>query len=211
MVEQGHEGIWQGGSRPVSRIVAGPGARLVLVRHGESEANVADFINDDPARPVHLTSRGVEQTRAAARNFAGRPFARAFASEFPRAIETARILLAGRDCPLQVDARLNERRSGMDGLPTATFNDFVRADPVHATPPGGESFVDVVERLRAFLDAQRACGDAWVLAVSHENPILAALAVAGVPAEVVVRRKLANCAAVILAAEVGGWRVLDAG
>lgn len=191
--------------------MAGPGTRLVLVRHGESEANVADFINDDPSRPVHLTARGVEQARAAACNFAAWPFARAFASEFPRAIETARILLAGHGCPLQIDARLNERRSGMDGLPTATFNDFVAEDPVHATPPGGESFVDAIERLRAFLDAQRACGDAWVLAVSHENPILAALAVAGVPAEVAVRRKLANCAALILVAEGAGWRVLDGG
>jgi coenzyme F420-reducing hydrogenase alpha subunit len=35
--------------------------KVVFVRHGESEANVADFINDDPKRIVNLTERGREQ------------------------------------------------------------------------------------------------------------------------------------------------------
>ena len=40
--------------------------KIVFVRHGESEANAADFINDDPGRPVNLTECGREQAESVA-------------------------------------------------------------------------------------------------------------------------------------------------
>jgi len=169
-------------------------AVVVFLRHGESAANVADFINDDPARSVPLTARGIDQARTAAALLRGRRFCLAFASEFPRARQTARILLAHHSLPLAIDARLNERRSGMDGLPCARFSDLVRADPVNARPANGETFVEQMARLRAFLDHVAALRpDGPVLAVSHENPILAARAVAGLPAEQAARGRIANC------------------
>lgn len=168
--------------------------QIFLVRHGESVANVAGIINDDPARPVALTDTGRSQAMVAAESLRNVPFVRAYASELLRARQTAEILLTHHACPLRVDARLNERKTGMDGLPVETFNGLVRPDPVKIRPPQGESFLEQMERLRAFLADISATQPAGpVLAVSHENPILAALALAGKPVEEAARGCIPNC------------------
>ena len=173
--------------------------KIIFIRHGESEANIAGCINDDPAKPVHLTELGRAQAESLASSLHSEPFTLAYASEFPRAMETAAILLRHHACQLIIDSRLNERRSGMDGLPVDTFNDLVRRDPLRIKPEKGESFLEQMERLRSFLDeiAGRQ-PEAVVLAVSHENPILAALALSDEDPEKVVRGSLANCGRVDL-------------
>jgi broad specificity phosphatase PhoE len=171
--------------------------KLYLVRHGESEANVAGIINDDPGRSVNLTERGRLQAREAAGTLVGVPFTMAYASRFPRARQTAEILLQGLgfDLPVLQDARLDERRSGLDGQPVEAFNGLVRPDPLRIKPERGESFLEQMERLRSFLDELAFCQtDATILAVSHENPILAASALAGRDPELAVRAAIDNCA-----------------
>ncbi len=168
--------------------------KLILVRHGESEGNVKHEINDDPARIVNLTARGRQQAAAAAERLRDVPFTHAYVSQFPRAQQTIAILLQHHGLQPQVDARLNERLSGMDGQHVDVFNDLVRADYLHIKPPRGESFVEQMERLRSFLDdvaARHPHG--VVLAVSHENPIVAALALSSDEPERVARRNIANC------------------
>jgi broad specificity phosphatase PhoE len=173
--------------------------QIILIRHGESEGNASGHINDDPRRVVNLTARGRAQAEAAAVRLREMNFVHAYVSQFARAQQTAQIILSQQSCALQIDARLNERRSGMDGLPVEAFNNLARADPVHYKPPHGESFLEQMERVRSFLDeaALRHAGQR-VLAVSHENPIIAALALQEGAAQV-VRRNLDNC----------GWIVLD--
>lgn len=175
------------------------GLKIILVRHGQSEANVAHCINDDPLRPVGLTELGREQAEAVASELAALDFDCAYVSEFPRARQTAGIILSGRACPLMIDARLNERRSGMDGQPVHAFNELIRPDPVNFRPENGESFLEEMARLNAFLDevhARHAGGR--ILAVSHENPILAALALSGMAPIEAALGSIANCATVEL-------------
>lgn len=168
--------------------------KIYFVRHGESEANVAGLINDDPARPVALTAAGRRQAGDAAELLRHIPFVRAYASQLLRARQTAAILLRHHDCPLYVDARLNERKSGMDGLPVESFNALVRPDPVGTRPPQGESFLEQMERLRDFLAETAATQPRGpVLAVSHENPILAVLALSGQSVEEAARGGIPNC------------------
>lgn len=168
--------------------------KIVLVRHGESEGNVIYEINDDPKRIVNLTARGREQAAAAADRLRDVPFTHAYASEFPRAQQTAAILLRHHALELRVDARLNERRSGMDGQHVSAFNDLVRPDYLHIKPPKGESFLEQMERMRSFLDEAAARHpDGIMLAVSHENPIVAALCLASDAPEQTAHRKLSNC------------------
>lgn len=168
--------------------------KFVFVRHGESEANVADFINDDPRRQVALTERGRRQAESVAQVLKGFGFSRVFASEFPRARQTAAAILAHHACSLEIDARLNERCSGMDGLPTAAFNDLVRPDPANIRPPHGESFIEQMARLASFLDETAgAAVPGAVLCVSHENPINAVRALAGMAPDRAAREKIANC------------------
>lgn len=168
--------------------------KITLVRHGESAANVGNFINDDPQKQVRLTDRGRAQAESLALLLRSETFTHAYASEFPRAQETAAILLRHHSCPLLIDARLNERKSGMDGLPVHVFNDQVKRNPLHFKTEKGESFVEQMERLRSFLDelAERHPGGK-ILAVSHENPIIAALALTVPDASLVVLRGLENC------------------
>jgi alpha-ribazole phosphatase len=169
--------------------------RIFLVRHGESEGNVIHQINDDPHRIVNLTARGRAQAGEAAERLRAMRFTHAYASEFPRARQTAEILLRNRNVQLTIDARLNERRSGMDGQHVDRFNDYVRADYLRIKPPRGESFLEQMERLRRFLDEiSMRHPDGMVLAVSHENPIIAARALNVDHPEWVMRDSLDNCA-----------------
>lgn len=174
--------------------------KIFLVRHGESEANVADRISDDPLRIVNITEHGRTQAETAAEKLRSIRFTHAYASEFPRAQQTAAILLRYHPLTLNIDARINERRSGMDGLPVGDFNDLIRTDPLLTKPARGESFLEQMERVRSFLDeiAQRHA-DGLVLAVSHENPIVAALALTVEDPYSVIQNNVANC----------GWLELD--
>ncbi len=168
--------------------------KIILIRHGESEGNVAHLINDDPAQPVNLTERGRGQAAAAASALREFQFTHAYASEFPRARQTAAILLRERVLELRIDPRLNERRSGMDGQHVDAFNDLVASDPLHIKPAHGESFVEEMERVRSFLDEVASLHkDGVVLAVSHENPIVATLALKSDKPEEEVTRHLDNC------------------
>ena len=174
--------------------------KVIFVRHGESEANVAGIINDNPTRPVSLTERGREQAEAASNELRAVRFTHAYASEFPRAQQTAKILLRHHACSLQIDARINERKTGMDGLPVKVFHDLAYPDPLYIKPEQGESFLEQMERLRSFLDEIAARHpEGRVLAVSHENPILAAQALTADDPGQIARGSIANC----------GWVEMD--
>lgn len=168
--------------------------KIILIRHGESEGNVSGHINDDPVRIVNLTERGRAQAEAAALQLRAMNFAHVYASEFARAQQTAEILLRRQTCLLKIDARLNERRSGLDGLPVHVFHDLILPDLLRTKPVGGESFLEEMERLRSFLNeiSVRHAGET-VLAVSHEDPILAALALTEDDPGQTARKHIANC------------------
>lgn len=168
--------------------------KITLIRHGESIANAGNFISDDPEKPVGLTVKGRAQAESLAQRLRDEVFSHAYASQFPRAQQTASILLRYHSHRLLIDARLNERKSGMDGLPVQAFNAQVKLDPLHFKTAKGESFLQQMERMRGFLDelAQRH-PDGHILAVSHENPIIAALALTVKDPSTVVLRSLENC------------------
>jgi broad specificity phosphatase PhoE len=172
--------------------------KITFIRHGESEANVGHFINDDPRKPVHLTEKGRAQAEALAALLHQEHFTHAYVSEFPRAQETINILLRNKKLPLRIDPRLNERKSGMDGQAVSAFNEQVMLDPLHFKTPDGESFIEQMHRLQVFLDEIAIHHpDDHILAVAHENPILAALGLT-TSAEDVVLASLPNCGRVDL-------------
>ena len=74
------------------------------------------------------------------------------------------------------------------------LNDCVRADYLRIKPPQGESFLELMERMHSFLDEVAVLhADGTVLAVSHENPVVAALALRADDPETVMRESIANC------------------
>ena len=149
---------------------------LVLVRHGQSEGNVAaeaaqrDDLEhiDVPARDadVSLSATGREQAAAVGRWLAGldedeRPEV-VWTSPYRRARETAEIALevAGIEIDQRVDERLRDRDMGVTDKLTAagiraTFpEEAERRDwlgKFYYRPPGGESWADVALRVRTLL------------------------------------------------------------
>ncbi len=150
--------------------------RLWLVRHGESAGNVARnraereghvHIEIDAEREldVPLSPLGEEQARALTAWFAGRPQGErpdsAITSPFLRARRTAELALAGSGLLLSVDERLRDRDLGV--INRLTWKGVDERYPelsalrrslgrMYFRPPGGESWCDILLRLRSFLD-----------------------------------------------------------
>lgn len=149
-------------------------ATLVLVRHGESMGNRADEqarvagaeVLDLSARDadVELSDTGREQAAALRDWLAGQPRSgrptRVISSPYQRAAQTAALAVEGLGIEIDHDERLRERDLGvLDGLTGAG----IRArHPEEATrrkrlgkfyyqPPSGESWADVVQRVRGLL------------------------------------------------------------
>lgn len=171
---------------------------LILVRHGESEGNVAreaaeaeqaDEILIDRRDPdVPLSGRGRSQAEAVGRWLGdlagGRRPGITWVSPYTRARQTADLALAAADLPLpvHVDERLRDRELGiLDRLTsrgvTARYPDEARRrrylGKMYYRPPGGESWADMALRLRSFLaDLDRVHEGGCGLVVCHDAVIL---------------------------------------
>lgn len=152
-------------------------ARFLVVRHGETEWNVASRIqgHSDSA----LTARGLRQADLLAARLARESFDRLVTSDLGRAFETARRVSGSTGHALQVDARLRERCFGrgegltygeLDHEYPESFSKVRETDPDYAIP-GGES-------RRAF--HERVCGAFEALAAEHPGERIAVVTHGGV-------------------------------
>lgn len=171
---------------------------LVVVRHGESTANAAfaraeaegllDAGVEGRDADVPLSEVGRAQAAGLGRWLATLPDEAfpeaAVVSPYLRAGETLRIALdqvraVGRAVPeVTVDARLRDRETGeLELLTRAAIDTRFPAEAARRAtagefayrPPGGESMMDVADRLRAFLaDASTRFADRRVLVVAHD-------------------------------------------
>ena len=75
-----------------------------------------------------------------------------YTSDLARAVQTAEIAFGGTEIPVHRDARLRECNYGeLNGAPVAQV-EAERRSRVNEPFPGGESYRQVVERTRSFLD-----------------------------------------------------------
>lgn len=169
---------------------------LWIVRHGESAGNVArdaaeaagHAVIDIPTRDVDvpLSALGQRQAAALGRWFAnlrrGEQPSVVLSSPYVRAHETAKIALAGlqanEDVTFMTDERLREKEFGI--LDRLTKFGIQQKYPEQAEmrtalgkfyhrPPGGESWCDVILRLRNIIDTvTREYRRERVLVVSHQ-------------------------------------------
>jgi 2,3-bisphosphoglycerate-dependent phosphoglycerate mutase/probable phosphoglycerate mutase len=131
--------------------------RLILLRHGETDFNVAGRMQGH--LDSVLTAAGRAQAAEAAPLLAALAPDRLVTSDLRRAADTAELVGQACGLPVKVDARLRETHLGRwQGLTVAEIErDYPgaiaewRADPGWA-PPGGESRVDVVVRSRPVVD-----------------------------------------------------------
>lgn len=175
-------------------------ARLWLVRHGESAGNVARRAAEaaghvsidiaDRDMDVPLSALGRKQARALGRWFARKPEPErpsvVLMSPYVRARQTAGIVLEeveASDAPIEiVDERLREKEFGLFHRLTKAgiaahypHEAELRAHvgKFYYRPPGGESWCDVILRLRSVLDTiQLQHQGERVLVVAHEIVVL---------------------------------------
>jgi 2,3-bisphosphoglycerate-dependent phosphoglycerate mutase len=176
-------------------------SRLWVVRHGQSAGNVArqradeggHSVIDIPQRDmdVPLSELGHQQAQAVGHWFAALPEAERpevmMSSPYVRARQTAQAIceaggVAGWAKPPILDERLREREFGIfDRLTTSGIREKYPEQAEHRSllgkfyhrPPGGESWADVILRLRGALDTVSLHhADERVLIVCHQVVVL---------------------------------------
>jgi broad specificity phosphatase PhoE len=210
-------------------------SELWLIRHGESAANVAaaraeaagvdriDIAWRDADVP--LTGTGREQAAALVAPLARRPPDAVWSSPYLRTRQTIELALpdaaSGR---IRFDERLRDRELGV--LDLLTRRGVERHLPDEAArkrrlgklyyrPPGGESWADVAQRLRAFLrdaDADAEADGGTALLAVHEAIVwLAVFVCTGLDEaalfDLVAGNVIANASITRLVREGGGWRL----
>ena len=172
-----------------------------IVRHGESAGNVAAAEARAAGLPmvniatrdvdVPLSARGEEQARALGAWYASMPIEERptvlLSSPYARAVATSRYIVeaGGTDQPdeaLVIDERLREREFGILDRLTALgvqqrfpdqFEQRRLLGKFYHRPPGGESWCDVILRLRGMLDTVNLhYARERVLIVCHEAVVL---------------------------------------
>ncbi len=175
--------------------------RLWLVRHGQSQGNVArdkadaagHSVIDLDVRDVDvpLSELGLRQAQATGRWFAELPIKERpeviLTSPYLRARQTAQAIceagaLSGDRAKSVIDERLREREFGVfDGLTTRGIREKFPEEAAHRAkmgkfyhrPPGGESWADVILRLRSALNTINLLyTDRRVVIVCHQVVVL---------------------------------------
>ena len=170
---------------------------LLIVRHGESAGNVARNLAEAAGHPiidiamrdvdVPLSPLGERQAKALGRWFGALPESErptvVLASPYLRARETARLAMEAAeldpdDVPLIVDERLREKEFGiLDRLTNHGIRSHYPKESeryrllkkFYYRPPGGESWCDVILRLRSVIDTMtRDYRRERVLVVGHQ-------------------------------------------
>lgn len=181
--------------------------RLWLVRHGETEANVAGLYSGHA--PTPLTERGIAQAQTLGTLLRNVPVDNVLCSELERARHTTQLILAEREVPVRNIPELNEMFFG--DWEMRHHRDLAREDAENyavwcndwqnATPTNGEGFQTFsqrVERFIAQLADYKACQN--LLVVSHQGVL-----------SVLIARLLSMPAAAMwhFRVEQGCWSAID--
>lgn len=160
-------------------------ARLVLLRHGESQWNLENRFTGWVDVP--LSSRGIQEAKNAGDKLLGYKFDCAFTSDLVRANETLRLLLetiGQTKIPIEKDKALNERMYGeLQGLNKAETAKKYGDEQVKiwrrsydVRPPGGESLKDTADRVLPYYEAKikpQLLKGETILVAAHGNSLRA--------------------------------------
>lgn len=181
--------------------------RLWLIRHGETQANVAGLYSGHA--PTPLTTRGIEQAKTLKTLLGQVPFEQVLCSELERAQHTARLVLEDRDIPLLAKPELNEMFFGdweMRHHRDLTLEDAENYaawcnDWQNATPTNGEGFQAFAQRVEQVVELLADYKHlSHVLMVSHQGVL-----------SLLIARLLAMPAAAMwhFRVEQGCWSVIE--
>ena len=171
---------------------------LILVRHGQSEANIIQKTDPSereltteqlmtyPDRSWRLTEKGRHQAEAIGEwlRAHSNPNQKRFVSPYKRTMETAALMNLDTTIHEWETKRLLRERSWgeIDSIPIEQFKEqyprnyaYKKRDPLYWTPPAGESIAAVADnRVQdIFTELHRDYSEREVLMVTHHDLILA--------------------------------------
>lgn len=133
--------------------------KIYLIRHGETDQNKVKCLQG--RTDIELNEYGRELAYKTAEGLKSIDFDMIFTSPLKRARETAEIIKGERNIPVILEERIQEISFGAyEGLcygkehfsiPDKDFMNFFDKPECYVTPPGGESFEEVLARTGAFL------------------------------------------------------------
>jgi probable phosphoglycerate mutase len=195
-------------------------SRLLVVRHGQSEGNVARvWTSSRDGFP--LTPLGREQARAVAATFVDDGVVAVYGSPLPRALQTAEEIGAVLGAPVSVlegveELHVGDHEGGHDDevgpVASEVFGRWWRDGDLTSGFPGGETGEQIVARMRDSLDqvADRHVG-ATAVVVSHGGAMAVGITALAdnLDASFVAQHILANTEVVSLERTAAGWRCLS--
>ena len=135
---------------------------VYLIRHAESEGNVNHHLIGGQSNHLPLTERGIQQAHLLGKRLASEhmQFDKIVSSTAVRALHTARTSLPyiGQETQIETTEKILEVGQGeWEGMERAEiYTPAVRqqmaSNPWNFHAPGGESLLDVVRRMRSWLD-----------------------------------------------------------
>ena len=155
-----------------------PATRVFLVRHGATVLSAEDRFAG--VTDVELSEEGREQTRRLAERLSAEKISAIYASPLGRTVETARILAAPHNLPVQTCDGFREISHGhWEGMKRREVEEKFpnemaewEKDPYTFAPLGGESGLAVTVRaLPALIDLVRKHPGENILIVSHKATI----------------------------------------
>ena len=132
-------------------------AKLLLVRHGRTRLHQADRFWGSTDIP--LGDEGIHQAELLRDRLAGEKIDVVYSSDLGRTRQTAEIVAAPREIPIQIEPAINECNFGfMEGL---TYSEIIKQNPdlndvlmgnnVDKKFPGGESLSEFDTRVKRFI------------------------------------------------------------
>ena len=194
-------------------------SRWILVRHGETDWN--NEFRAQGHMDIPLNAKGLAQAALAGGRLAPITFDAAYCSDLSRVVATAEQIMQGRDIPLNKLEGLREKSFGnLEGM---TFEEIRRRDSamyekifqenIHFAPDGGESDLEVHNRVKAVADellARHANSKGNILVVAHGGSLRALIvSLMRMQTEYMWRLRIANCGISVVSVMDGGSATLD--
>ncbi len=157
--------------------------KILLVRHGQSTANVAGIFTGHSGYP--LSELGHKQAACTAEYIKNNYcVAAVYSSDLPRAFQTAEYTARAFDLPIVTDARFREinggdwERTAFDRLEELYPEAYSlwRADVGNARCTGGESVMELADRVFRGLQAVAAANPGkCIIVATHATPVRAVI------------------------------------
>lgn len=179
--------------------------RILLIRHGTTPTTGTVLPGRAPG--LHLAEQGRAQARRVAERLRDVRLDAIYSSPLERAVETAAPTAQAQGIDPVVEPGLLECEFGewtgrtLADLETLPEWRTVQREPSRFRFPGGESFVELRDRMRDTLERVRTRHEGGVVAcVSHADPIRVCLShLLGMPLDAMQRVSIATCSVSVVA------------